>query len=657
LASIGTAYDLMISSAGLAIMGGLALAMLFSRRITGPLTDLADHAEKIRSSGELVPVSENQFGGRFVEMDKLGRGFNAMLAELAAAKARLIAWSEDEVRKQYERLDTAINSMPLGLCMFDQEQRLIICNKRYAEIYGLREEQTRPGTPLEDILRARLDKNIYSTARDEFVDDRIEIVRAGKPWYGTSDLSNGRVIAVSHQPLVNGGSIAIHEDVTDRREAELRIAHMAHHDPLTDLPNRTRFREDIVESLARVLRGETLSVLCLDLDHFKDVNDSLGHPIGDALLQQVAERVRGCIRPTDAVARLGGDEFAIVQAGVDQPISATAMATRLVDAISSPFEIDGHQIVIGASVGISVAPSDGVDPDELLKKADMALYRAKEEGRGRYRFFEPEMDARMQRRRALELDLRKAMVLKQFEVYYQPLVNIETGKVACFEALLRWHHPERGMVAPNDFIPLAEEIGLINQIGSWVLREACKQAASWPDQIRVAVNLSPVQFKSKTLLLEVIGALADSGLGRGRLEVEITETVLLQDTEATIEVLNRLRDLGVRISMDDFGTGYSSLGYLRKFPFDKIKIDRSFVGDLSDKPDSFAIVRAVAALGISLGISTTAEGVETAEQLKQLKLEGCTEAQGYLISKARPAGELADLIATIEGGEALRESA
>ncbi|MBV9346869.1 MAG: EAL domain-containing protein [Pseudolabrys sp.] len=647
--SLGSATRVMIIGGVLAIIAALALATFFSRRITRPLTLLADHAAAIRQSGELTPLPEGN-AGHYDEVDKLTHAFNEMVAELAAAKSRLIAWSEGEIRKQYERLDTAINSMPLGLCMFDREQRLIICNRRYAQIYGLSEDQTRPGTPLEKVLKDRVNTGLYTEPTDNFIEDRLAIVHAGKPWYGINELRTGRVIAVSHQPLVNGGSIAIHEDITDRRESELRIEHMAHHDALTDLPNRTRFRDEIAEALSRVERGETLAVLCLDLDHFKDVNDTLGHPIGDALLRQVAERLRGCIRPTDAIARLGGDEFAIVQTGAEQPVSATAIANRLIKEIAVPFEIEGHQIVIGASVGIAIAPNDGTDPDGLLKKADMALYRAKEDGRGAYRFFEPEMDARMQNRRAMELDLRKALALNEFQVYYQPLIDIETGQVACFEALLRWHHPERGMVPPNDFIPLAEEIGLINQIGAWVLKEACNEAVKWPDHIRVAVNLSAVQFKSKTLVLDVVAALAESGLQRGRLEVEITETVLLQDTDTTIETLNHLRDLGVRISMDDFGTGYSSLGYLRKFPFDKIKIDRSFVGDLEDEPDSIAIVRAVAGLGNTLGISTTAEGVETPEQLEQLRAEGCTEAQGYLISKPRPGAELSDLIAEIEKG-------
>jgi predicted signal transduction protein with EAL and GGDEF domain len=343
------------------------------------------------------------------------------------------------------------------------------------------------------------------------------------------------------------------------------------------------------------------------------------------------------------VARLGGDEFAIIQSAANQPVSATAMANRIIKELALPFDLDGHEAIIGASIGISVAPDDGDDADGLLKKADMALYRSKEDGRGVYSFFEAEMDVRMQHRRALELDLRKALALNQFEVHYQPLINLESNEISGFEALVRWRHPERGMVQPNDFIPLAEETGLIVPIGNWVLNQACRDAIKWPKNVKIAVNLSPVQF-TKTLVLDVISALSKSGLAPNRLELEITETVLMQDTDSTVATLNQLRDLGVRIAMDDFGTGYSSLGYLRKFPFDKIKIDRSFINDMDDKADSIAIVRAVTGLGVTLGIATTAEGVETVEQLRQLRLEGCTEAQGFLISKPRPASELAELL-------------
>jgi diguanylate cyclase (GGDEF)-like protein len=641
--NVVNARNVVIGASLVAVLGALLLASVFARRITGPLTRLANHAAAIRKTGEMTELPDDIAAGKYDEVEKLVDSFNAMVLELADARARLIDWSKGEIRTQYERLNAAINSMPLGLCMFDAGQKLIVCNQRYAEIYGVSEEHTRPGTPLEGILKHRLKVPDDVQGAERSMIERLTAIRAGKPWFSINELSDGRIIAASHHPLSNGGSVATHEDITERREVELRIAHMAHHDALTGLPNRIRFREEMIEALAGVNCGETLAVLCVDLDHFKDVNDTLGHPLGDVLLRQVSERLQNCVRASDAVARLGGDEFAVIQTAANQPVTATAMANRIIQELQVPFDLGGHQAVIGASIGISVAPSDGDDVDELLKKADLALYRAKEDGRGTYRFFEPEMDARMQRRRALELDLRQALALGQFVVHYQPLLNLESDQISGFEALLRWRHPERGMVQPNDFIPLAEETGLIGPIGNWVLNQACSDAIKWPDHFKIAVNLSPVQFH-QTLVLDVISALSKSGLAPKRLELEITEAVLMQDTEITVGILNQLRDLGVRIAMDDFGTGYSSLGYLRKFPFDKIKIDRSFINDMDEKADSIAIVRAVAGLGATLGIATTAEGVETIEQLRRLRLEGCTEAQGFLISKPRPASELAELL-------------
>jgi diguanylate cyclase (GGDEF)-like protein len=580
---------------------------------------------------------ERGASARTDEIGSLSRSFDLLIAELAEARKGLIAWSEAEISKQCERLDGVINNMPQGACMYDAEQKLIISNRRYAEIYGLPPELTRPGTSLRDIVEHRVATFEHGA---DFVTSRLAAVAMGKPWYAVNELPDGRVIAVSHLPLANGCSIGTHEDITERRKAEAQIEFMAHHDVLTRLPNRIRFREQMEAALAGVARGQTVAVLCLDLDHFKAVNDTLGHPVGDALLQAVADRIRACVRPTDSIARLGGDEFAIVQTVAEQPTGSTALAARLIEKLSQPFDVEGHQVVIGASIGIAVAPNDGEGPDCLLKNADMALYRAKGDGRGIHRYFEPEMDARMQARRTLELDLRKAYALGEFELFYQPLVRLDTNQVSGLEALLRWRHPQRGLVRPGEFIPLVEEIGLIGALGAWVLKQACHDAATWPGDLKVAVNLSPIQFKSGTLVLDVIAALGASGLSPGRLELEITEAVLLQDTEATIATLTNLRDLGVSISMDDFGTGYSSLGYLRKFPFDKIKIDGSFIHDLSERPESVAIVRAVAGLGSSLGISTTAEGVETEAQLERLREEGCTEVQGYLFSQPIPAHEV-----------------
>jgi diguanylate cyclase (GGDEF)-like protein len=627
------------------LLAGFGFGLFFAHRISAPVMRLADHADAIGHGAALAPLSDAAVTSRADEFGKLSRAFNRMIEEVAAARQRLVEWSEAEIRTQYERLNAAIDNMPQGLCMFDADQKLIICNRRYAEIYSLDAEHTAPGTSLRALLEDHVAKGASpSVDKDKYIAQRIAAVSQHRPFYYVNDTRDGQVIAISYQPMPNGGSVVTHEDITERRKVEAKIAYMAHHDALTDLPNRVSLREDMETALSHVDRGAKLAVLCMDLDHFKSVNDTLGHPIGDALLQQVADRLRACVRPADIVARLGGDEFAIVQGSVDQPVGATSLAARLIKDLSEPFDLRGHQVVIGASVGIAIAPGDGSDPDRLMKNADMALYRAKEDGRGVYRFFEPDMDAKMQLRRTLELDLRRAAVMGEFELYYQPTVTLATEEINGFEALLRWHHPQRGLMLPDQFIPLTEEIGLINPIGAWVLKQACREAMNWPDHIGVAVNLSPVQFKSGTLVLDVVAALGESGLAPHRLELEITETVLLHDTEDTVGTLNQLRDLGVRIAMDDFGTGYSSLGYLRKFPFDKIKIDRSFIHDMDEKADSVAIVRAVAGLGSTLGMTTTAEGVETEAQLAKLKAEGCTEVQGFLFSEAVPAEELGTLL-------------
>ena len=434
-------------------------------------------------------------------------------------------------------------------------------------------------------------------------------------------------------------------DITERRKAEAHIAFMAHHDALTTLPNRVMFQERLAQALHRgKTTGIKVAVLCVDLDLFKNVNDSFGHGVGDSLLKLVADRLNSSIRTSDLVARLGGDEFAFILETHSSPKDIGDRAAVLIEALSAPYEIDGREIVVGASIGIAISPGDGEDGEVLLRNADMALYRAKSEGGSSHHFFEKEMDRNAQKRRDMEIDLRAALASGQFELHYQPLVDLSEDRIVAFESLLRWNHPSKGMISPADFIPIAEEIGLITALGEWVLREACAQAVKWPKDIKVAVNLSPVQFRSRNLVSAVISALAQSGLSPFRLELEITESLFLADTEANLAILHQLRALGVRISMDDFGTGYSSLSYLRSFPFDKIKIDRSFVKDLADRPESLAIVRAISGLGRSLNISTTAEGVETKDQLDRLRAEGCTEVQGYFFSAARPATDVQELL-------------
>jgi len=479
---------------------------------------------------------------------------------------------------------------------------------------------------------------------EQYIQDRLDEVDRGIPYQVINKLRDGRIISVVHQPMAAGGWVALHQDITEQKRAEEKIEYMAHHDALTGLPNRVLLREELNRHLATIKRGASLAVLCLDLDYFKQVNDTFGHSLGDALLCAVGRRLRDCVRDIDIVARFGGDEFAIVQPDVDQPRSASILAQRLVDALAIPFNIEGHEIVIGISIGIAIAPDDSADADYLLKSADMALYRAKEHGRNGFSFFEARMDAEMQQRRALEIDLRKAITDGEFVLFYQPLMNIENNAICSFEALLRWNHPARGMLLPATFIPLAEETGLIVTLGEWVLRQACMEAAKWPADVKVAINLSPVQFRSKTLVQTVMSAIAAAGIAPNRVELEITEAILLQNIESTIVILHQLRDLGVRICMDDFGAGNSSLNYVRCFPFDKIKIDKSFVQDMESRLDAIAIIQAVIGLCKRLGMTTTAEGVETTEQFELLRSEGCTEVQGYLFSKPQPASEVPRLL-------------
>jgi diguanylate cyclase (GGDEF)-like protein len=562
---------------------------------------------------------------------------------------------ETEFSEQNIRFEAALENMPHALCMFDGEQRLVVCNSNFLRLYALSPDDTRPGTSLQAILQRRIAAGNCPENVDDYFESRTSLDAIQQALSFVDRLQDGRFISVTRKPMSNGGWVSIHQDITEQRKTEEKITYMAHHDALTALPNRVFLREQLNRHLAMMKRGGAVAVLCLDLDEFKQVNDTLGHPVGDALLHAVAGRLRDCVRQNDVVARLGGDEFAIIQTAADQPTGATALAQRLVDRIAQSFQADGHEIVISTSIGIAVARNDGIDPDQLLKSADVALYRAKEQGRNGFCFFEAGMDAKMQERRALEMDLRRAIAAGEFEVFYQPVMNLEENTVTSFEALLRWHHPTRGLIAPADFIPLAEETALIIPIGEWVLRQACEDAATWPDSVKVAINLSPVQFRSKSLVATVMLAIAGAGIAASRVELEITETILLQNSESTLAVLHQLRSLGVCVSMDDFGTGYSSLSYLRSFPFDKIKIDRSFVRDLERNQDALAIIRAVSGLGMNLGMVTTVEGVETKEQLEQVRAELCTEAQGYLFSTPQPANEIPRLLSTL--GKASRAAA
>lgn len=541
---------------------------------------------------------------------------------------------------QNQRLDAALAHSPHGLCMFDAEKRLILCNSAYSRLYDLPEELTLPGTPLDDILRYRQSIGNAPANLSTYFDVTAEASLRGA--YATTEvkLTDGRTIRIGHNPMLEGGYVATHEDVTHSVLAAEQIVLMARHDPLTGLCNRSLLHEKLDHELTFSRNQRPLAVACIDLDHFKEVNDTLGHPVGDALLKAVTERIQACLRDGDTLARFGGDEFVAVMADVSSQSEAGPVADRIIRLVSEPYEIVGNRIEIGASIGIALSPRDANTPDLLISHADMALYRAKADGRGVHRFFESEMDEMIQERNRQETELRQALELEQFQLFYQPEIDVQTKALLGFEALLRWHHPERGLLLPDAFIPLAEETGLIGAVGEWVVRRACKDAATWPDGLIVAVNVSPLQFKSRTLGHIIVSALSESGLAPHRLELEITESVLLTESTVTMAVLHQVKSLGVRIAMDDFGTGYSSLNYLRLFPFDKIKIDRCFVQELSEESGSVAIVRAVIALGAGLGVATVAEGVETEEQLQLLTAQGCNEAQGFLIGRPMPESEI-----------------
>ncbi|NOJ43246.1 bifunctional diguanylate cyclase/phosphodiesterase [Bradyrhizobium australiense] len=550
--------------------------------------------------------------------------------------------SKQRLTLEKQRLDTAVNNMTQGLLLFDAKQQLIICNKRYLEMYGLSADVVKPGCSFRKVIAHRKETGSFVGDVDHYVGVVLrDIAHRNAMVISTPD---GRSIQVVNEPVADGGWLATHEDITERRRAEERITHLAHYDALTDLPNRTLFHERLKRELSHAAPGEQLAVLYIDIDEFKSVNDSLGHMIGDELLKSVAASLAACARKSDFVARLGGDEFAIVQTGIEDIDDVMKLVSRIFEAIRSPYQCLGHQVTTDASIGIALAPQDGSDIDQILKNADLAMYAAKAAGRRTYRFFEPDMEAEVRARRDLEMDLRQALVDGGFEVYYQPCLSLQTNAITGCEALVRWRHPQRGMISPAEFVPLAEDTGLINQLGEWVLTSACKEAAIWPDNIRLAVNVSPIQFKSGTLALKVMAALAASGLAASRLELEITEAVLIRDDETALAVLHDLRTIGVRIALDDFGTGYSSLSYLQRFPFDKIKIDRCFITDIAEPEGSSCIVEAVVTIAAERHMTTTAEGVETEEQRGLLRELGCSEMQGYLFSAPKPAAEIRPLL-------------
>lgn len=573
---------------------------------------------------------------------------------LRSLEASLVKAEIDRaVAAESMRFNVAVNAMAQGLSMFDRDHRLIVSNPRFREMFELSSASMRSGSSLAALIRAAVSGGSVSIENIRRLKIALNDTSGSSQAMSTTwDIKDGRSLLVTFDRMSDGDWLMTTADITERRRAEAQIAHMARHDGLTGLDNRTEFRSRLETAARLATRDRSYAVLFLDLDHFKNVNDTWGHPVGDALLKAVTSRIRCCCRETDVIARLGGDEFAIIQMLNSGSSGADVLAERIIGELSLPFELAGHQLHIGCSIGVAFAPADGTDVDTLLKCADLALYKAKADGRNCFRFFERTLDDVLQRRRVLELDLRHALANGEFQVFYQPVINARSGQISAFEALLRWHRPDGSNISPSDFIPAAEKMGLIHSLGHWTLTTACREAMNWPADVSIAVNLSPIQFARHDLIDAVREALDASGLAPQRLQLEITEGSLLEDAAETMLILHRLKDLGVSIAMDDFGTGYSSLSYLLKFPFDKVKLDRSLIAEVEKRDQSDVVVQSIITMCNGLGMQTTGEGVETHEQLAFLQRHHCTEAQGFLISKA-VAGEqvpalLADRTAAIE---------
>ncbi|MGC1559934.1 MAG: EAL domain-containing protein [Bradyrhizobium sp.] len=616
------------------------------------------HVMLVLACGPLIATLMFVGGVYHVAMALLSLVFFVALRSITTSLQRIYinAWIAREREAALAgQFDTALNNMPHGLCMFTADGRLAVMNHRFSSMMHLPDDlmHSRAGAP--DVVDACVGAGSVSAASGKIILAEIENSQAKDIITTDPDVARGRSLSWTFQPMAGGGAVVLLEDITERRNAEARITHLARFDELTGLPNRVNFRDEIEHLLAAPHNGEQLSALLfVDLDQFKQVNDTLGHPCGDQLLCAVAERLRAMLRPEDFVARFGGDEFVVFQQNIKSPDEAAALARRIVDQLSERYKIDNHLVEIGASVGIAMT-MPGISADTLLKNADMALYRAKADGRGTFCFFRDEMAQTVEARRILELDLRKALANEEFELFYQPLVNLQSGKISTCEALLRWNHPVRGTVSPIDIIPVAEDMGMIVDLGRWILRKACMECMQWPGAVSVAVNFSPQQFHQRDVLNEVRYALEVSGLPANRLEIEITESSLLRNTQLTHDVLAQLRSLGVRISLDDFGTGYSSLSYLHNFPLQKVKIDRSFLEGIdTDRP--LRLLRGVARLSADLGMSVVVEGIETNEQLELINADGTvTEAQGYLFSRPVPTARVRQLLNASHGRRAEEE--
>lgn len=549
------------------------------------------------------------------------------------------------LKEQHRRLDIAVNNMSQGLLLFDASERLVLRNQQYLDMFRLSAEIVKPGCKLQDIVQHRKDSGTLTGDVDGYCEKIRQSSKSGLS--SLVETLDGRWMQVVNKAVDGGGWVSTIEDVTEQRRNEERTIRLASYDTLTELPNRALLRSHLARELENCSPDNQVAVLFLDMDEFKAVNDTLGHQIGDELLMSVARSLKNsCAGPNEFVARLGGDEFALVVSGVSTEFQILNVVQRIYQAVRRSHQCSSHQLAVDTSIGIAVAPSQGSTCDEILQNADLAMYDAKSSGKRTYRFFEAQLEKKAKDRRQLETDLREALESGSIEVNYQPILDLKTNQIVCCEALARWTHTERGYVSPAEFIPVAEQSGLIEQLGEYVLRTACKEATSWPSTTKVAVNVSPAQFKSETFALKVVAALAESGLSPRRLEIEITEAVLIGDDQTALTILHELKAIGVRVALDDFGTGYSSLSYLRRFPFDKIKIDRSFISGLTEEDSSSAIVRAVVAMAAEHKMVTTAEGVETVEQRKILQDLNCSEMQGFLFSRARPGPEIAKMMAS-----------
>jgi diguanylate cyclase (GGDEF)-like protein len=619
------------------------------RFITAHVISPVDGQERLAAGGRLAlypmtVVSSQPISTALADWREETRALLWTAFAIAGVISLMLWFVTRHLQRQHRRLDVAVNNMTQALLLFDRSERLVICNRRYLEMFGLSPDTIKPGYLLRDLIQHRKETGSFSGDVDEY----CSLFRKAEVTQSLISTPDGRWMQVVKRPLAEGGWVCTMEDVTEQRRSEERTIRLAHYDTLTDLPNRALFLKRLEEEMCQCGESNQLAVLFLDTDEFKSVNDSLGHHVGDQLLRSMARTLQKCLGSREFVARLGGDEFAILAPGVKGKEDVLSLIHRVYEAVRQSHDCDGHQLTVDASIGVAIAPIDGSCSDQILQNADLAMYEAKASGRRTYRFFEAGMEKKAKERRLLETELRKALEAEQIEIYYQPIVDLHHNNVVGCEALARWNHAERGFVSPADFIPVAEQSGLIDELGEYVLRKACKEAASWPDHLKLAVNVSPIQFESGLLALKVVSALADSGLSPYRLELEITEAVLIGDDEAALKILHELRAIGVRVALDDFGTGYSSLSYLQRFPFDKIKIDRSFISRLTQEGGSSGIVRAVVAMASEHKMVTTAEGVETEEQRSVLRHLQCGEMQGFLFSPARSGEDIRQLLHVVE---------